>query len=119
MGPKVATILVAVGFASTSPASVITNSPSLPPAGTYRTAADVHACFNTGGGLACVSNGNHFGFLNIIRTFPSGNEDETFNSQFTGNLQIGGDRSPDQHDWSGPHSGVRTTERYQYRSFQY
>jgi len=81
---------VAVGFASTSPASVITNSPSLPPAGTYRTPADVHACFNTGGGLACVSNGNHFGFLNIIRTFPSGNEDETFNSQFTGNLQIGG-----------------------------
>jgi hypothetical protein len=49
----------------------------------------VHVCFATGGGPACIAQGNHGGFTNVLSSFPGGiNQMETFDSVFTGDLTL-------------------------------
>lgn len=86
------TCLGAVIFLCTVPAwagFVNEPTPGLPPAlGDYVSPQQVHACFAEGFGNLCLINGDHGAFTNIDITFSSGNEIETFDSQFHADAMI-------------------------------
>lgn len=86
-------LFVAVlAFPSSAFASLITNDPSLPPAGQYVTPADAHADYALGGGnIVRLTNIAHFGFTNIVRTdITTTDELEQFDSIVTGDRLLNG-----------------------------
>ncbi len=82
-------LFVAVlGFPGLASASLITNDPSLPPAGVYRTSARVHADYSIFGNTITLTDIAHFGFTSIVRTPVGADEREQFGSTLTGNLLL-------------------------------
>ena len=77
--------LAALFGAGVSHASVVVSSPVLPPStGGYVSPANVHTCFDLGGADSlCLSQGNHFGFTNVIESFDALGQHESFDSMFT------------------------------------
>jgi len=98
----IAVMLVGGGIAHAQ--GIDTNSPSLPPAGVYRTPAQVHADYPIGPGLdAVLSQVQHQPFTTgVLRMKVGGtDEQEQFGSNVTGMVSVGGG-PPQPVSGSGP-----------------
>jgi hypothetical protein len=86
---RIGVFVALLAFPGLASASLITADPNLPPAGQYRTAADVHADYLLGGGnIMTLANIVHFGFTGIVRIPVGPDERESFGSTVTGDLLL-------------------------------